>query len=56
MIKALYDQLSAMKKSDLSDSFSKIMGSTLTEDEHEEGEEEEEEENQWSLRNSKKRI
>ena len=44
MIKALYDQLSAMKKSDLSDSFSKIMGSTLTEDEHEEGEEEEEEE------------
>jgi hypothetical protein len=43
MIKALYDQLSAMKKSDLSDSFSKIMGSTLTEDEHEEGEEEEEE-------------
>jgi len=44
MIKALYDQLSAMKKSDLSDSFSKIMGSTLTEDEHEEDEEEEEEE------------
>ena len=43
MIKALYDQLSAMKKSDLSDSFSKIMGSTLTEDEHEEDEEEEEE-------------
>ena len=43
MIKALYDQLSAMKKSDLSDSFSKIMGSTLTEDEHEEDEDEEEE-------------
>jgi len=43
MIKALYDQLSAMKKSDLSDSFSKIMGSTLTEDEHEEDEEEKEE-------------
>jgi len=43
MIKALYDQLSAMKKSDLSDSFSKIMGSTLTEeDDEEEGEEEEE--------------
>ena len=42
MIKALYDQLSAMKKSDLSDSFSKIMGSTLTEvdEEHEEDEEE----------------
>ena len=45
MIKALYDQLSAMKKSDLSDSFSKIMGSTLTEDEHEEDEEEKEEDN-----------
>jgi len=31
MIKALYDQLNGMKKADLSDSFSKIMGSTLTE-------------------------
>ena len=43
MIKALYNQLNAMKKADLSDSFSKIMGSTLTEedDEEEEGEEEE---------------
>jgi len=29
MIKALYNQLNAMKKSELSDSFSKIMGSTL---------------------------
>ena len=29
MIKALYNQLNGMKKSDLSDSFSKIMGSTL---------------------------
>jgi len=43
MIKALYNQLNAMKKADLSDSFSKIMGSTLTEeDDEEEGEEEEE--------------
>ena len=42
MIKALYNQLNAMKKADLSDSFSKIMGSTLTEeDDEEEGEEEE---------------
>ena len=41
MIKALYNQLNAMKKADLSDSFSKIMGSTLTEeDDEEEGEEE----------------
>ena len=45
MIKALYNQLNSMKKSDLSDSFTKIMGSTsLTEDDdEEEGEEEEEE-------------
>ena len=43
MIKALYDQLNSMKKADLSDSFTKIMGSTLTEeDDEEEGEEEEE--------------
>ena len=42
MIKALYDQLNTMKKSDLSDSFSKIMGSTLTEEEEAEEEEEEE--------------
>jgi len=45
MIKALYDQLSAMKKSDLSDSFSKIMGSTLTEVDEEHGEDDEEEDN-----------
>jgi len=44
MIKALYDQLNSMKKADLSDSFSKIMGSTLTEvdEEHEEEGDEEE--------------
>ena len=42
MIKALYDQLSAVKKSDLSDSFSKIMGSTLTEEEEADEDEEEE--------------
>ena len=35
MIKALYDQLNGMKKADLADSFSKIMGSTLTEEEEE---------------------
>ena len=43
MIKALYNQLNAMKKADLSDSFSKIMGSTLTEEEEEADEDEEEE-------------
>ena len=42
MIKALYDQLSGMKKADLSDSFSKIMGSTLAEEEGDEEEDEEE--------------
>ena len=43
MIKALYNQLNAMKKADLSDSFSKIMGSTLKEEEEEADEDEEEE-------------
>ena len=43
MIKALYNQLNTMKKSDLSDSFSKIMGSTLKEEEEEADEDEEEE-------------
>ena len=42
MIKALYNQLNGMKKSDLSDSFSKIMGSTLTEEEEADEDEEEE--------------
>jgi len=46
MIKALYDQLNSMKKADLSDSFSKIMGSaTLTEVDEEHGEDDEEEDN-----------
>ena len=42
MIKALYDQLNTMKKADLSDSFTKIMGSTLSEQDEEEEKEEEE--------------
>ena len=41
MIKALYNQLNTMKKSDLSDSFSKIMGSTLAEADDDEEDEEE---------------
>ena len=44
MIKALYNQLNGMKKADLSDSFSKIMGSTLVEEEGDEEEDEKEEE------------
>jgi len=44
MIKALYDQLNSMKKADLSDSFKKIMGSTLIEVDEAHGEDDEEEE------------
>ena len=44
MIKALYDQLNGMKKADLSDSFEKIMGSTLKEGEHEDDEDDDEKE------------
>jgi hypothetical protein len=43
MIKALYNQLNAMKKSDLSDSFSKIMGSTLAEEDESDDDDDEEE-------------
>ena len=43
MIKALYDQLNGMKKADLADSFSKIMGSTIQEEEESDDEEVEEE-------------
>ena len=46
MVKAIYDQLNAMKKAELTDSFSQIMGSTILEqdeEEEEEGGEEEEE-------------
>ena len=43
MVKAIYDQLNSMKKAELSDSFGKIMGSTLAE-EDEEGEGDDEEE------------
>ncbi len=44
MIKALYDQLNGMKKADLADSFSKIMGSTIQEEEESDDDEEVEEE------------
>ena len=44
MVKAIYDQLNSMKKAELSDSFGKIMGSTLAEEDEEgEGDDEEEE-------------
>jgi len=40
MVKAIYDQLNAMKKAELTDSFSQIMGSTILEQDEEEEEEE----------------
>ena len=43
MVKAIYDQINSMKKADLSDSFGKIMGSTLAEEEEMDDEEDEEE-------------
>ena len=38
MVKAIYDQLNSMKKGELSDSFTKIMGSTIAEEDSEDGE------------------
>ena len=45
MVKAIYDSINSMKKADLSESFTKIMGSTLVEEEEEESDDDEEEEN-----------
>ncbi len=42
MMKAIYDQINTMRKSELTDSFSKIMGSTLAEEEEDEDEDKEE--------------
>ena len=44
MVKAIYDQINSMKKADLSDSFGKIMGSTLAEEAHMDDDDEDEEE------------
>ena len=43
MVKAIYDQINSMKKGDLQDSFGKIMGSTLAEEEEMDDDEDEEE-------------
>tara|TARA_B100000131_G_scaffold313462_1_gene348875 strand:+ start:456 stop:1574 length:1119 start_codon:yes stop_codon:yes gene_type:complete len=43
MVKAIYDQINSLKKSDLQDSFAKIMGSTIAEEEEMDDDEEEEE-------------
>jgi len=53
MIKALYNQLNGMKKSDLSDSFSKIMGSTLAEEEESDDDDEEEVKAGYKMENKK---
>jgi len=44
MMKAIYDQLNSMKKAELSDSFSKILGATIAEEEEEDEDKEEVEE------------
>ena len=54
MVKAIYDQLNSMKKAELSDSFVKIMGSTLKEEDDMEDEEDEEEEKPMENRKLKK--
>ena len=53
MIKALYDQLNGMKKNDLSDSFSKIMGSTLAEEDESDEDDEEEVKAGYKMENKK---
>ena len=53
MIKALYNQLNGMKKSDLSDSFSKIMGSTLAEEDESDDDDEEEVKAGYKMENKK---
>ena len=54
MVKAIYDQLNGMKKAELSDSFVKIMGSTIAEEEEMDDDEEEEEEKPMENRKLKK--
>jgi len=44
MVKAIYDSLNSMKKAELSDSFAKILGSTLVEEDEEEESDDEEKE------------
>ena len=44
MMKAIYDSLNGMKKAELSDSFTQIMGATLSEEDEEDGDDDDEEE------------
>ena len=44
MVKAIYDSINSMKKAELSDSFAKILGSTLVEEDDEEESDDDEEE------------
>ena len=55
MVKAIYDSINSMKKAELSDSFSKILGSTLVEeDEEEESDDEEEKDPKFEAKKLKK--
>ena len=53
MVKAIYDQLNSMKKAELSDSFSKIMGATSLNEEEEEEDDEEEVKAGYKMENKK---
>jgi len=54
MVKAIYDSLNSMKKAELSDSFAKILGSTLVEEDEEEESDDDEEKEKAAPFESKK--
>ena len=54
MVKAIYDSLNSMKKAELSDSFAKILGSTLVEEDEEEESDEEEKDPKYEAKKLKK--
>ena len=54
MVKAIYDSINLMKKAELSDSFTKIMGSTLVEEDEEESDDEEEKNPKYEAKKLKK--
>ena len=54
MVKAIYDSINSMKKAELSDSFAKILGSTLVEEDDEEESDDDEEEEKTPKYEAKK--
>jgi len=54
MVKAIYDSLNSMKKAELSDSFTKILGSTLVEEDEEEESDDEEKDPKYEAKKLKK--